>query len=117
MGGNFLKAVLESGTVEHTRVVAEFQRTMPNARLMQIERVQNRYLLQSFHAQRQLLSQKSGAAAPHERLLWHGTRASDPVQIMNSEEGFDHRCARNGMWGVGSYFAESAVYLDCGPYC
>eukprot|EP01052_Picozoa_sp_SAG31_P026914 SAG31_NODE_2476_length_5639_cov_8.703069_5_plen_131_part_00 len=35
---------------------------------------------------------------------------------MNSEEGFDHRCAREGLWGFGSYFAESAAYSNAYAY-
>jgi hypothetical protein len=71
--------------------------------------VQNKFLFDNFNDQRTQLAHKLGHA-PSERQLWHGTRAVPPQVILNSEEGFDHRCSRDGMWGAGAYFAVESQY-------
>lgn len=47
-----------------------------------------------------------------ETQLFHGTRASEPSDLVSSEEGFDMRFSNEGMWGRGVYFAESLNYSD-----
>jgi len=47
-------------------------------------------------------------------LLWHGHRNIESEEITNSEEGFDMRFSKNGMEGVGLYFALNANY-SCNP--
>ena len=49
-------------------------------------------------------------ASDADSVCRHGTRAVDPVTILNSEEGFDHRCSREGLWGAGAYFAVESRY-------
>ena len=44
------------------------------------------------------------------RLLWHGTRANDPVQLATGENGLDQRYSNAGMHGFGIYFANNAAY-------
>ena len=48
----------------------------------------------------------------NEKLLFHGTSRTPPSKIWQSEDGFDLRYSRRGMWGIGSYFAEKASYSD-----
>ena len=48
----------------------------------------------------------------NEKLLFHGTSQTPPSKIWQSEDGFDLRYCRRGMWGIGSYFAEKASYSD-----
>ena len=45
-------------------------------------------------------------------MLFHGTSQTPPSKIWQSEDGFDLRYSRRGMWGIGSYFAEKASYSD-----
>ena len=45
-----------------------------------------------------------------EKDLWHGTRTTDSKCITDSDEGFDIRFSRDGMQGVGNYFALKAEY-------
>jgi len=42
--------------------------------------------------------------------MWHGTRTTPSNAITDSDEGFDLRFCRDGMQGIGNYFAEQAAY-------
>ena len=44
------------------------------------------------------------------RLMFHGTRNSDPKLIYESEDGLDMRFSSGGFFGNGIYFAENAAY-------
>ena len=44
--------------------------------------------------------------------LYHGTRETNPSLIYNSEEGFDMRYSREGLWGIAVYFAENSSYSN-----
>ena len=44
------------------------------------------------------------------RLLWHGTRANDPINIIHGENGLDMRYSNAGAHGNGIYFANNAAY-------
>ena len=46
------------------------------------------------------------------KLLFHGTSGTDPKLIYDSEEGLDMRFSKNGMWGVGIYFAVNSEYSN-----
>lgn len=52
----------------------------------------------------------------NEKELFHGSRKTDPAEIYDSEEGFDMRFSRDGLWGQGNYFAEDANYSDIYSY-
>jgi len=45
--------------------------------------------------------------------LWHGSRYTDSSMIVEGEEGFDMKFARDGLHGIGNYFAIFAQY-SCG---
>ncbi len=106
---NFQLVHLLAGSTEYAQVAANFLQTAPECTVVGITRVQNRFLWESFRNERAQLTRKLGTA-PTERQLWHGTRSLEPAQLLNSEEGFDHRCARDGLWGAGAYFATAAGY-------
>ena len=44
--------------------------------------------------------------------LWHGTSGTDPMVIINGEEGFDIKYSQAGKWGKGLYFAKMASYSN-----
>jgi len=44
------------------------------------------------------------------RLLFHGTKNTEPTLIYNGEKGFMMQFAAEGYWGRGTYFAEKACY-------
>ena len=51
-----------------------------------------------------------GSERVNEKELFHGSSSTTPEEIYESEEGFDLRFNRQGMWGQGNYFAESAQF-------
>lgn len=55
-----------------------------------------------------------GDASLNELTLWHGTRETDPDDILNSETGFDANIGRPGFYGKGIYLAEYARYSNEG---
>ena len=44
--------------------------------------------------------------------MYHGTRATQPIIIYKSEEGFDMRYSNEGMWGFANYFAKNSSYSN-----
>ena len=47
------------------------------------------------------------------KVLYHGTRKSNPVDIVTSEWGLDMRYANEkGHYGAGIYFADNASYSN-----
>lgn len=44
------------------------------------------------------------------RLLFHGSKNTDPWLIYASEYGLDMRFANEGMYGKGIYFANNSLY-------
>ena len=48
--------------------------------------------------------------APQILDLYHGTRKTNPNDLIKSEEGFDVRFSKTGLWGKAIYFAEYSNY-------
>lgn len=44
------------------------------------------------------------------KLLFHGSKNTDPKLIYGTENGLDLRFAKNGVWGQGIYFANNSRY-------
>jgi hypothetical protein len=86
--------------------------TLPNAKLYQVERVQNLVAYQKYVQSKKFLEHKyDGEDIKIEcSMLFHGTRSCNPYEIIESEEGFDMRFSNEGLWGKGVYFAENASY-------
>ena len=51
-----------------------------------------------------------GSEKVNEKELFYVSSSTAPEEIYKSEEGFDMRFSRKGMWGQGNYFAESDQY-------
>ena len=110
-GGSMLVPVVD-GSREWVEVQALIHKTLPQARLVQLEGVQNAELWERFDFARIRMERRKKEL--NEKYLFHGTRGRDPAVIINDEEkGFDFRYARDGsMWGSGVYFAVNASYSD-----
>ena len=95
---------------EYRKVKSHFCNTLPKATVIQIERIQNTVLWRKYH--RKMADLKSDPQLPTggEKLLFHGTRNTNPSDVFMGDAGFDMRFSRDGMWGKGNYFAENAVY-------
>jgi len=44
------------------------------------------------------------------KLLFNGSRGTNPYTVLASEYGLDNRFAREGMYGTGIYFADNSNY-------
>uniref|UniRef100_A0A672JI87 Poly [ADP-ribose] polymerase n=1 Tax=Salarias fasciatus TaxID=181472 RepID=A0A672JI87_SALFA len=76
---------------------------------LQIERVQNQTLWQSYQLMKKNMDQKN-RTTNNERLLFHGTKSAS-VDLIN-DKGFNRSYAgtHGAMYGNGSYFAVDPVY-------
>lgn len=65
-----------------------------------------------------ITTQKYSDKGPSQvlKLLFHGSRQTKPEQIYASDEGLDMRFSRDGMFGVGIYFANNAAYSHTYAY-
>ena len=109
-----LKRVLP-GSAEWTDIQRQLQATLQTGSISSIERIQNKWLWESYVQSRHRLSKKNKNVI-NERLLFHGTSETPPEKIYKSEKGFDFRFANKGLWGEGSYFAVNASYSDTYAY-
>jgi hypothetical protein len=100
---------------EYHSVEQRLQKDMPTAKLQNLERVQHRRLWQQFWTKREYIKSKNGDEA-NEQLLWHGTSARKPQEVLESEDGLDVRFAGSAFYGRGIYLSESAVYQTSGRY-
>eukprot|EP01133_Synstelium_polycarpum_P010713 gene10713-12462_t len=105
---------LPANSPDYLEVQKAFHLTMPNTHIIKIERIQNKWLFEKYTIAVQLWSKKANLQKPvagvHEMNLFHGTRALDPMKIINGENGFDMRFSNAGMWGKATYFAVNASY-------
>ena len=100
---------VSQGSSEWNKILHRMQETIPNVNLVSIKRIQNEFLWEKYCQHKERMGRK-GAERINEMELFHGTRTNPPEDIYMSEEGFDMRFSRVGMWGQGNYFAESAQY-------
>lgn len=64
-----------------------------------------------YKLEEQLMSEKLQGSLPFTETLYHGTSKTDPMKIVNSEEGFDLRFANSKcLWGKALYFSISSSY-------
>ena len=99
------------GSPEWNRVVGNFQSTLPSVSVIEVTRIQNKWLWEKYVQHKQRLSYKNSGNV-NERDLFHGTRGNDPKMIYEGEDGFDMRFSSPGMWGLANYFAVNASYSD-----
>jgi len=98
--------------VSHIMFSTEPGSLSPRFRLEKVERVQNEFLWGSYQAQRRNTNRMRGPAGLGERLLFHGTRRTNPRRIALSSPGFMIEYSADGLYGKGLYFAERPCYSD-----
>ena len=103
---------VSQGSSEWNKILHRMQETIPSVNLVSIKRIQNEFLWEKYCQHKERMGRK-GPERINEMELFHGTRSNPPEDIYMNEEGFDMRFSREGMWGHGNYFAESAQY-SCG---
>ena len=106
---------LWQGSLEWTMVELELKKTLPNASIARIYRVQNEHLYNKYVRELKRVRKNNGNHG-FEKLLFHGTSGTHPSEIYESEDGFDFRYSTWGMWGLGAYFAAKAAYSNSYSY-
>ena len=91
-------------------------RTCPRLTMVAIVRVQNRRWWRNFTRVRDEVAQTSARGRANERLLFHGTNAKSPRDVLASPEGLDVRFMNGGFYGRGVYLAEDSAYPVGGRY-
>ena len=100
---------------EFSLVYARFMKSMSGYRVLQIQRVQNKWIWDLYtHTKLRMFEKNDGRV--NELNLFHGSRKVAAEIICESEEGFDMRHSREGMWGQANYFAVNAGYSDSFSY-
>ena len=102
---------VQPGTPEWNQVEKLFKSTMIKTKITCIKRIQNKWLWEKYVQHKTRMHRKNDGRV-HERQLFHGTSDTGPEKIYQSEEGFDMRFSRDGMWGQANYFAVDAYYSD-----
>lgn len=98
---------------EFQGVKNKFCRTLPQARIIKIERVQNKFLWEHYFFKRTQMEVMYGKGCANELDLYHGTDP-DKVDVI-CHSNLDHRLAGSKvgtLFGQGSYFASDAKYSD-----
>ena len=102
---------VDKATPEWKEVAGLVYKTLPNATILKLERIQNEWLWKRYYFAKQRMIEKNGLL--NESKLFHGTSLTPPDKIYQSQQGFDFRCSGEmNMWGTGTYFAVNASYSD-----
>lgn len=89
--------------------------TLPDVRIQNIERIQNKPLWEKYSIERKHMIERNGEDNVNELRLFHGSGKADPRDIAKSSKGIDFRYSSNDrklMWGTGAYFAVNASYSN-----
>ena len=101
------------GAEEWSELEGLLKQSLPSVQLVAITRIQNLMLWRRYCFFKSLMSRKNGSDQVNEKLLFHGSRTTDPKTIITSEKGFDFRYGSDDCWwGKGMYFAVRASYCD-----
>ena len=110
---------VQKGSAEWTDVDNLMKQTIPSVNMLYLDRIQSRKLWDKYALEKKHMSERNGGDAQvHEKLLFHGTRDTDPQRVLMSPKGIDFRFSRRDyqlLWGTGAYFAVNASYSD--NYC
>ena len=112
---NLEKFAIARGSLEWNKVESHFKTTLPSVAVLQITRLQNKWLWERYAQHKRRLEYKNSGNV-NERELFHGTRNNDPRVIYEGEDGFDMRYSAQGMWGLANYFAVNASYSHAYAY-
>lgn len=103
--------VVSPGT-EWTEVSSLFYATMPQTtcRLVSVDRIMNKMIYDEYKHRKQTMEKRGKCL--NEKLLFHGSRQTDPKKIYESDVGIDLRYSNEGRLGRGAYFAENSSYSN-----
>lgn len=105
---------LDRKSGEWTEIEKRVHETLPNVKILSVQRVQNPLSWIGYAASMKRVQGKG--TSPNEMLLFHGTRSTPPSLIHDNQHGFDLKYANEGLWGKGLYFASDAKYSHAYAY-
>ena len=111
---DFKMFLLSPDSSDFSVIAEKFFKTMPNTKIVVIERIQNRVLWRKYSDRRKQIRDEPQNC--REKLLFHGTRDTDPKEIYKGDSSFDVKFSKQGLWGRGNYFAVNASYSDAYAY-
>lgn len=97
------------GSAQWDTVEGLLRASLPAARLVTVERWEDRLLWRDYSARRDRIALKRDGN-PNELQLWHGTGVVAPMTVLQHETGLDPRFSSGGFYGRGMYLAEHARY-------
>jgi len=106
---------LDSASDEYSQVLEKFTETMARYTVLDIRRIQNKWIWERFAMTKCRMDEKN-CGRINELELFHGSRTAPAERICKSEEGFDMRFSREGLWGQANYFAKDSRYSDSYAY-
>lgn len=116
---SFQLVLLNPNEEDYKIVFESFKKTLPNNTINTIKRIQNSELYKSYQESmnkskrlKEINGQKLIGNENYERHLWHGTKTTDPMELVDrTTSGLSTQYANDAcMWGRGIYFAENASY-------
>jgi hypothetical protein len=105
---------VKEGSAEFKAVTAPFQKKLNcKSTIISVRRIQNEPLWRFYALTRYRVAQRNKGDAHEQEQLYHGCRVRQNLDSI-IEYGFDMRVARDGLAGLGIYFALSSSYSNCG---
>ena len=101
---------VKRSSTEWNDISSLFYVTMPQAALTSIDRIENKNIYDEYAHRMQKMQEKGKPL--NEKKLFHGSHKTRPVEIYESDEGFDFRFSDGGLWGKGAYFAVKASFSN-----
>ena len=105
---------VRNASEEWRNVEGLMHKTLPSAKVVQVDRIQNCQLWEKYALERSHMEQRN-IGIINEKFLFHGTRKTNPRTVASSLRGIDFRLSRRDhqlLWGNGTYFAVNASYSD-----
>lgn len=91
---NLIIKTVQDESSEYLQIDEMFRQGLPNKEIVKIERIQNKRLLKVFQTEIDYVAEKYSKKNGTEvevKMLFHGTKSTNPNLIIDSEEGFDLR--------------------------
>ena len=110
------RANLETDSDEFFTIARSFFATLPQAKIISIEKIINRKCWQTFKRNVESQVSRYGENCLMIKPLFHGTRLTHPRYIYEHDAGFSMDYSNGGLWGKGLYFAVNSSYSDMFTY-
>ena len=104
------KINIEIDTEEFFTIARSFFATLPDMKIIKIEKIMNKTSWQNFTQNVESQVSMYGENCLMIKPLFHGTKKTHPHQIYEHPVGFSTDFSRVGMWGEGLYFAVNSSY-------